>query len=91
MTVTVRFQIDAKTGEVKMLQIDQDKTAGPADHERAHNRVAASIGNVVGRRPAIIEVDPTEPQPVIQPVTDDAGKTTDTGEKETRKVMRNVP
>jgi hypothetical protein len=72
----VQMQIDVKTGELRLFQIDQETVEeGPA-HERAHDRAAVAIGGVIGRRPSISQVRPAETAVQVEqhPAEEDAAE-----------------
>lgn len=89
MTVRVHLCIDASTGEVQLLQIDQDKTGGDADHARSHDRLATTIGGVIGRRPRVVEIEASQSIVAPQTVAEDSVTAEDsTSQEETRKLAQ---
>jgi hypothetical protein len=67
MALRVRLQIDAKTGEIAIFEVDQDVEEATAAHERAHDRASVRIAQSIGVRPAItvVETPPAERLPGV--------------------------
>ena len=66
MKVRVKLRFNKLTGEVEEFLVDdQDSQRFPeAEHNREHDRVAATIGGVIERHPRVTEVVPGGPAPV---------------------------
>lgn len=60
METTVKFRFNKRTGEVELV-VDQESTLPDAEHDVAHDRVAAEIGRVIERLPRVIEVTASDP------------------------------
>lgn len=60
METKVRFRFNKRTGEVEFL-VDQDSTLPHAEHELAHDRIAAEIGRVIEHLPRVVEVTGDDP------------------------------
>lgn len=65
MKVRVKLRFNKLTGEVEEFVVDdQDIQRLPeAEHNREHDRVAATIGSVIERHPRVSEVLPGGPAP----------------------------
>ena len=60
METKVRFRFNKRTGEVEFL-VDQDSTLPHAEHDLAHDRIAAEIGRVIENLPRVVEVTGDDP------------------------------
>jgi hypothetical protein len=67
MRVRVKLRFNKLTGEVEEFLVDdQDLPRLPAaEHNRQHDRIAAEVGGVLERHPAVTEVLPGQPTPAV--------------------------
>lgn len=56
LDIKVKFRFNKLTGEVEEFLVDQDSALPRAEHERAHDRIAAELGRVVERLPRVTEI-----------------------------------
>jgi hypothetical protein len=65
MDVNVRFRFNKVTGQVEVFDIEDRGTQRlpEAEHNRTHDRIAATIGGVIERNPRVVEISPGMPEP----------------------------
>lgn len=64
MTIHVRFRLNKLTGEVEEFLVDDQNQNLP---EAEHDRIALEVGQVLVRRPLIVEVLPGSTPIVAEP------------------------
>ncbi|MGK7877962.1 MAG: hypothetical protein AB4426_33040 [Xenococcaceae cyanobacterium] len=88
----MRFRFNKVTGEVEVFEVTDEGTMrlSEAEHNRQHDLIAAELGNVIERNPRIMEVFPTNIEPIVgaipeQPNTDESLSSSETQDQKEKQ------